>query len=269
MTLETPLDLAHAAHEADPDDEALRLRFHERLLDAELMLPVAGEDEAAVAPQVFALTDGQFVLAFDRDERLAAFLEAPTPFVALSGRRLVAELAGRGIGIGLNLGAVSAALLPAETVDWLAAIAATPTEAAQLQPAGLSRPRDVSPALLTALGTKLAAMAGVVEAAHLVAADGGTLILVLVGVPEPAQAGVAAGIAEAVRLGGLATGWLDVAFLDPGSPAAEAAGRAGIRLDLPVQKPSAPAGPGMDPQKPPKLRRNQEASTPRGPRARH
>lgn len=254
MSLETLLDLAHAAHEADPDDDALRLRFHERLLDAELMLPVEGEDGAAVAPQVFHLSDGRFVLAFDRDERMAAFLEAPTAFVALSGRRLVAELAGRGIGIGLNLGAPSAALLPAETVDWLAAVAGTPTEAASLRPAGLSRPRGVPPALLAALGTKLAAMAGIVDTAHLVTAEGGGLILVLAGVPEPARDGVAAAVAEAVRLGGLASGWLDVAFLDPGSVAAEAAGRAGIRLDLPVQKPAAPVGPGMDPGKPPKLR---------------
>ena len=96
--------------------------------------------------------------------------------------------------------------------------------------------------------------AGIVDTAHLVTAEGGGLILVLAGVPEPARDGVAAAVAEAVRLGGLASGWLDVAFLDPGSVAAEAAGRAGIRLDLPVQKPAAPVGPGMDPGKPPKLR---------------
>ncbi len=258
MTDATLLDLAHAAHEADPEDDALRLRFHERLLDAELMLPVAGENEGedggAVAPRVFDLSDGRFVLAFDRDERLAAFLEAPTPFVALSGRRLVAGLAGRGIGIALNLGAPSAALLPAAAVDWLAEIAAAPTEPAPQRPAGFLRPRDVPARLLAALGPKLGAMAGVVAAAHLVATDRGGLVLALAGVPEGARDGVAAAVAEAVRLGGLAEGWLDVAFPEAGSPAAEAAARVGARLDLPVPKETPPAGPGMDPARPPRLR---------------
>ena len=38
---ETPLDLAHRAQAADPDDAALRLRLHERVLDAELLLVLA------------------------------------------------------------------------------------------------------------------------------------------------------------------------------------------------------------------------------------
>lgn len=255
MTPETPLDLAHAAHEAAPEDEALRLRFHERVLDAELVVPVGREDAAAVAPRIFDLSDGRFVLAFDRDERMAAFLDAPTPFVALPGRGLVAQLAGRGIGIALNLGAPSAALMPAAAVDWLAAIAGTPTEAASLRPAGLSRPRDVPAALLPALGPKLAAMAGVIGAAHLVAAEGGGLMLALGGVPEPARDGVAAAVAEAVRLGGLASGWLDVTFLEADSPAAAAVARVGLRLDLPPPpEPAPPVAPGMDPARPPRLR---------------
>ncbi len=256
MTDPTLLDLAHAAHEADPDDDTLRLRFHERLLDAELMLPVAdeGEGEGDVAPRIFDLSDGRFVLAFDRDERLAAFLEGPTPFVALSGRRLVAGLAGRGIGVALNLGAPSAALLPAAVIDWLAAIAAAPTEAAPQRPAGFVRPRDVPAPLLAALGPKLGAMAGVVAAAHLVATDRGGLVLALAGVPEGARDGVAAAVAEAVRLGGLAEGWLDVAFPEAGSPAAEAAARVGMRLARPVEEAAKRVGPGMDPGRPPRLR---------------
>ena len=39
--METPLDRAYLAHEAMPEDERLRLRFHERLLDAALSGPAA------------------------------------------------------------------------------------------------------------------------------------------------------------------------------------------------------------------------------------
>ena len=38
MTEETPLDAAHAAMEAAPEDDAARLRFYERLADSELFL---------------------------------------------------------------------------------------------------------------------------------------------------------------------------------------------------------------------------------------
>ena len=61
---------------------------------------------------VYDLSDGRFVLAFDREERMAAFLDAPAPFAALSGRRLAALLDGRKLGLALNLGAPSATLLP-------------------------------------------------------------------------------------------------------------------------------------------------------------
>ena len=243
----TPLDVAYRAQEADPDP-VLRLRFHERVLDAELLLLLA---EAAVGdrlrPVIFELAEGRFALAFDRDDRLAAFVGAPAPFVALAGRRLVALLAGQGVGIGLNLGASSAMLLPAASVEWMAGMAGEgPLEAAGRLRA-VAAPGDVPPGLIAALGPKLAAMAGVVGAAHLVEArfDGGTaLLLVLGGVPDAARGSVAAAIAEAVRFSGL-DGGLDVTFLDPGAPGYAAVVRVGMRL-VPSRRAPAGRGPGME-----------------------
>ena len=40
---DTPLDLAHAATEAAPQDDAARLRFYERLADGELFLLLEAE----------------------------------------------------------------------------------------------------------------------------------------------------------------------------------------------------------------------------------
>jgi hypothetical protein len=257
VSAETPLDAAHAAQAAAPDDEAARLRFHERVLDAELVLPLRAEaGDGAIDLAVYDLSDGRFVLAFDREERMAAFLDAPAPFAALSGRRLAAMLDGRGIGLALNLGVASATLLPPASVDWLARMAAAAPQPMSARIRALSPPGEVPAPLLAGLATKLAAMAATVEAAFLARAtheSGETrLLVVLAGVPDPARPGVAAAVAEAVRFAQNAPP-LDVLFLDPGSPLLAAAARNGARLTVP--HPAKPPVPGTDRNRPPRLRR--------------
>ncbi len=258
---ETPIDAAFRAQAADPEDEGARRRFQERLLDAELLLLLEEEpgDGDRLRPRVFDLEEGSFVLAFDRDDRLAAFFDAPVPFAALSGRRLVELLAGAGLGLGLNLGeAPSATLLPAGAIDWMAEFGAAAPEPAA-PPREISAPR-VEPRLIAALDPKLAAMAPVIGAAYLVTAlfEGGAArpMLALVGVPEAARPGVAAALAEATRFGALETG-LDVAFPEADAPAMDAIRRLGLEFELP--RPEAPvsatpSAPGMDPARPPILR---------------
>lgn len=253
---ETPLDLAFRAQEADPSDPVPRLRFHERILDAELLLVLEDAPGERLAPRAFDLADGRFVLAFDRDDRLAGFLGAPAHFAALSGRRLAALLAGQGTGLALNLGAPSATLLAAEAVDWLAAMAGQGPSVAEARPVGYGAP-DPPPALLAGVGAKLAALAGLVATAHLVEARypaEARLLLALGGVPEAARPAVAAAVAEAVRFTGLDGLELDVTFTDPGSPGRAALERAGLRLRLPEPERPARPGPGTDPSRPPKLR---------------
>jgi hypothetical protein len=254
----TPLDHAFAAQERAPDDAALRLRFHERILDAELFVPLAeapGPDR--LRPQVFVLDEGDYVLAFDREDRLAAFLAAPAEFAALSGRRLARLLEGQGVGVALNLGAPSGTLLPPGAVDWLAGMAAGAPVELTARPEAVARPGTVPPALLAALGPKLAAMAGLVGEACLVAAryrDAGSgLLLALAGVPEAARPGVAAAVAETVRFSA-AEVRLDVACFGLESPEWARLAAVGLRLDMPAPE-RAPLGPGMDPARPPRLRR--------------
>lgn len=254
--MQTPLDIAHAAHEADPLSSALRLRFHERILDTELIVPLAAPpDGDRVEPRLFPLSDGPVVLAFDRDDRMAEFLGAPTDFAALTGRRLVALLAGQGTGLALNLGAPSAALLPPEAVDWLARIAAEAVPEASARASDIGPPGIVPRPLLDALGPKLAAMADRLASAHLVSARIGdgppALLLALTGVPEPARGATAAAVAEAVRFSGLDDAALDVAFPETGSPMAAAVARSGLRLEMP--EPPAPETPGRS-DRPPRLR---------------
>ena len=260
---ETAIDRAFRAMEAAPGDERARARFHERLLDAELRLLLAEEPETdeSLRPRIFDLPEGRFVLAFDSDERLAAFLAEPMPSALLAGRGLVAMIAGHGLGIGLNLGeAVSATLLPAAAVDWLGEMALGAPERREHAARRLGPPLGATPALIEALDRKLAAMAGVIGAAHLAGAeysDGAAgLLLVLAGVPEGARDGVAAAIAETARLGGGET--LDVTFLAESAPALALARRHGLTFELPAPEtaePAAPRAPGTDPDKPPILRR--------------
>ncbi len=262
MPPETPLDAAFRAQEAEPEAEAPRLRFHERILDTELFLLLETEPTGEILdPRIFDLDEGRFVLAFDRDDRLASVLDAPAPYAALPGRRLVAMLAGQGIGIGLNLGDwPSATLLPAAAIDWMAERASSAALLPIALPDRIVAPRLATPDLIAALDPKLAAMAGVIAAAHLVAAIGADgregLLLALVGVAEPVQDGVARALAETMALSE-ETPPLDIAFLPADAPALARIARIGLEFELPrpvVAELRPPAPPGSDPDRPPILR---------------
>ena len=260
----TPLDAAHAAAAAAPEDDALRLALHGRLLEADLHLLLETESEGdRLAPWVLTLESGPVVLAFDRDDRLAEFLAttlgAPAPYAALTGRRLVALLARQGLGLGINLGvAPSEMLLPPAAIDWLAALAASRPERTE----GAARrfaPPPPDPALEAALAARLDGLGGLFEAAHLAAADlaeGPRLLLAVTGVPETAEPAVAAAVAETLRfLDGAPP--LDVTFLAPDAPALAAITAVARSFHPPVAAATAPParpGPGRDPARPPILR---------------
>lgn len=262
MTLETPLDTAHAAMEKDADGAA-RLAFYDHIATSELFLLLAGEaGDETVEPALYDLEEGRFVLVFDREERLADFTEGSAPYAALPGRALAAMLAGQGIGIGLNLGvAPSSILLPATAVDWLAGTLAPAPEEAQGQVKELRAP-DLPEGVIAAIDRKLAQAAGLAQEAYLVGilyenGDAAHLLAVIGAQPgdEPALAGA---LREALVFSGLEEGALDVGFFDPDAPVVPHLAQKGLRFDLPV--PSAPEtevirpAPGSDPDKPPILK---------------
>jgi hypothetical protein len=259
--LVTMLDAAHAAVSADPDNDALRLRFYERLADGELILllerEVAGD---RIEPRVFPLEGGPVVLVFDREERLAAFSGGIAPYAALPGRVIAGMLKGQGIGLGVNLGvAPSSMLLPPEALDWLALALETGPEAAEGRPEEFHAPKGLPEALFTGLDAKLARAAGLASGAVLAGvryADGrrGHILAVLDAAPGAEEA-LARAVGEALVFSGVEAGELDVTFLASGEPAAAAMARVGLRFDLPEPEvPEGPAAPGMRPDKPPILR---------------
>lgn len=264
MAETTVLDLAHAAMAAAPDDDAARLRFYHRLADSELLLLLAEDPQGdSISPAIFALEAGRFVMAFDRDDRLAAFCDAPAPYAALPGRVIAAELAGQGLGLGLNLGvAPSGILLPAGALDWLAGTLAQGPVPDQARPVGFGPPEGLAEGLAQALAAALAPFGGIARRAHLATAryeDGRTGHLLAIEAARPgAEAALARAVNEALVFSGEAAGAIDVTFVATGAAALAAMAGAALVLDLPepesAPEPAAPAAPGMDPARPPRLR---------------
>ena len=262
----TPLDHAHAAMEATPEDDTARLRFFERLADGEMFLLLEAEPEPGaedrLTPQVFQLESGPTVLAFDREERLAEFTGGISAYAALPGRVIAAQLAGQGIGLGVNLGvAPSSMLLPPEALVWLAQTLTHAPEQAEARPEAFLPPGDLPPALLTALDAKLARAGGLARAALLcgVRYEGGRRghVLAFIGAVEAAEGALARAVAEALTFSGVEAGELDVTFLPEGGAAERAMAGLALRFDLPQPQavaPATPEAPGSNPDRPPILR---------------
>ena len=256
----TPLDIAHAAMVAAPEDDAARLAFYERLAASEVFLIL--ETEAAdgtAAPRVFPLEDGPTVAAFDGEARLTEFAGGQAPYLALSGRALAAMLAGQGLTLGLNLGvAPSAMLLSPEALDWLAATLASGPEENRARAVELAPPGPLPEALLTGLDARLAAAAGMARAAYLaqITYEGGGRghFLALIDAAPGAQPALTSALSEALTFSGLEAGALDIAFFAASDPITARLAKVGLRFDIPETSEHRPEPPGSDPDRPPKLR---------------
>ena len=254
----TPLDRAAMAMGEDAEAERA---FWGELAGTELYLAL--EDDAGgdtVTPQIFEVEGARYVLAFDRPERLAAFAEGPAAHATLSGRSLAAMLAGQGIGLALNPEAgASSMLLGPEAIDWLAQLLDGPAPAeVTARVEEIAPPGDLPEQLLLALDRRLATATGRARMAYLVRATGGGgagHLLAFVDPAPGAEAALAALVQEALIFSGLEAGALDVTFLPATSPVAARLAKVGLRFDLPQpETASPPAPPGMDPDRPPRLR---------------
>lgn len=263
MTDLTPLDTAHAAMEAAPQDDAARLRFYERLADGELFLMLTEEAKGEdISPSLFDTGEGSFVLVFDREERLAEFAGQPVPYAGLSGRIVVQMLAGQGIGLGVNLDvAPSSILIPAGAVDWLSATLGHAPDEVEQAIEEFTAPAGLPETLLTALDAKLATAAGLAASAYLVgvryAGGGQGHLLGFVDAKEAAQPALAKAASEALTFSGIEAGAMDVGFFTAADPVAASLARTGLRFDLPepeTPQDYKPVAPGSDPDSPPRLK---------------
>lgn len=260
----TPLDLAHAAMQAAPEDDVARIRFYGVLADTELTLLLneeAGSD--SMSPKLLETADGQFVIAFDLDERLADYAGAETFYAKLPGRALAGMLAGQGVGLALNPGiAASEFFCDSDAVNWLNSVLENTPEVSDAKPTEISKPQKLHEDVLKALEQALTRAQGLAQQAFLVSAryndDSEALILAFSGAEARAHAALAGAVGAALQFSGIENLRLDVTFPDDGSETLERFKAVGARFDIPEpvspEPAAAPATPGSDPDRPPILR---------------
>jgi len=262
MAEETPLDKAHAAMQAAPDDDRARLRFYERVADAELFVLLESEPQGdQITPELMERDGESYLLGFDRAARLAAYQEA-SPYVALSGRAVAQMLEGQGIGLALNIDvAPSAILLGPDAVAWFAQTLAHQPGEVEAQIDTLLPPKGLPEDLITAIDAKLATATGMAANAWLVGVEykggGRGHLLAFVGAIPRAQDALVRATSEALTFSGIEAGAMDVGFFAPGDPVVERLARVGLRFDLPQMEPlqqTPRMTPGSDPAKPPILK---------------
>lgn len=218
----TPLDRCFAAMTKDGEDGTARLAFMHMLAASELHVP-GGE-----TPDVFETSVGRFVLAFDTEDRLAAFAQGVTERASLPGRVLAQALAGQGVGLIVNAGEASEYALDPDGLGWLARIA---TEAAVVDTArlgGISAPEALPPALLDALDRVFQRTTGMVRRAWLAEAEDG-LVLALAEAMPGSEDALVRGLAEAVRFSDW-DGTLSIAF--PKDEALSRFERVGLGIEI-------------------------------------
>jgi hypothetical protein len=257
----TPLDEAFAAMETDGTESA-RLRWFDRLAASELFVLLEAEVEGdRIRPRVFEVEDGAFVCVFDREERLSGFAGEAAPYASLSGRALAGMLTGQCLGLAVNLGTTAEMLLDEAAVTWLAQMLASRPDEVEEIPSEISSPGALPQALLTALDARLASAAGLARRAALVGVGYGGgrhgHLLAFIDALPGAEPSLARLVGEALSFSGLEAGTLDVGFFRGDDAVAPRLVRAGLLFDLPdLQDPQAgaPVAPGMDPDRPPRLR---------------
>lgn len=262
MTQTTRLDDAHTAMQTDPENDAARLRFYERLADDELFLLLANEPkDDDVEPEIFELEGDTYVLVFDREDRLGDFVGAPAPYAALPGRVIAAMLADQNIGLGLNLGvAPSSILIPPAALGWLAETLTSGPDQIEARIADILAPNAPEP-LLVALEQKLTSARGLAQRACLGAvryADGRTgHLLGFINATPGAEAALAGAANEALTFSGLDAGQMDVGFFSDTDEVARKIAALGVVFELPQPEKAQtihPTAPGSDPDKPPILK---------------
>ena len=263
MTAETPIDEAHANMTAAPEDEHKRLRFFDRIAQSEvyILLTAEPDSEDTIDPELFEVGEAQYLLAFDRLDRLAQFVGAEAPYAAVSGRVVALMLAGQNIGVALNLEvAPSSILLPPDAMAWLNETLDQAPDELEARPTELRRPTGLPEQMISILDTRLASAMGLARCAYLVAVryDSGATghMLAFVSAIPQAQGALTQLASDALTFSGVEAGSMDVAFFRGDDPLVARMDRVGLRFDLPQPEDAGTAtgAPGRDPEKPPILR---------------
>ncbi|MGB0799441.1 MAG: SseB family protein [Planktomarina sp.] len=260
--MKTSLQAAFEAMTRQPDDQARRITYLERLVDAELTLALEGDDTSGdnVSPKVLADHDHTYVLAFEGEDRLATYFGDETQCLTLSGRNLVSMLTETGLGIAMNAEKLSDAfLVDPESVAWLSNVINDSAEETEENIVQVFPAPEISTAHFTMLSQKLAAAQGLADYACLATADYGSDRLVplifIVGANPGAHVALTKSFAEFRGFAAEEGATWDIGFCEPDAEILTKLLRVGIKIDIPKPEPAiTPKVPGADPNKPPILK---------------
>lgn len=236
---DTPLDAVHAAMMAAPENDTARLRFYERMADVELYLLLEAEPEGdQIIPRVLEAGGAQYLLAFDRAERLAQHAGEAGAYVVLSGRDVASMLTGQPLGIALNIDvAPSAILLPDTAVAWLCETLTHAAAEVEAKIESLLPPKGLPESLIEAIDAKLATATGMAANAWLVGVvyEGGGRghLLAFIDALPRAQDALVRAASEALTFSGIEAGAMDVGFFNHSDPTVTKLMKVGLRFDLP------------------------------------
>jgi len=257
MTTDTPLDKAHRAMIDPAATDADHQRYYSVLAAAELFVLLEDEVDDSFAPQLIEDDGLRFALVFDREDRLAEFVDEPQDYLAMSGRALIAALLDADLGMGVNLGMDAATMLPPDVLSWIDERISPDVAVEEGRIDVLSPPKSAPQELVELLSERLPILSGLADHAILAEAsrdDGDRLLLGIADVPQQARAACAGAVAEALRLAQINIP-LDSVFVGSGEPLHAALEKVGLRFDIPKVTPPARTAmpPGSDPDKPPIL----------------
>lgn len=257
MSRDTPLDQAHRAMIDPMASDADHRRYYVRLVAAELFVLLEEDASDTFKPQLIEDEGQRFALAFDREDRLAAFLDEPQDYIALTGRALIAALIEADLGLGINLGMEAATMLPPDVLNWIHDQVAPEVAVEDALVDEIRAPVSAGRDVVEVLSERLPILGGLADHALLVETvrDGApSLLLGIVDVEASARAACAGAVAEALRLTRISVP-LDSIFIMTGAPVHTKMERLGLRFDIPAAPGATlvPVAPGMDPDKPPRL----------------
>ena len=257
---ETLLDKAESAMQASPDDEEARRTYYASVAASELFLLLTAPPDDRLLPRFVQMDGVTYVLAFDTEARLATFAEDAAPYAAMSGRALIALVQNDDapLGVGLNLGvSAHASLLPPDVLTWIAEQAAPEPAEIERRIGAVFAPGHVDEALLAVLDRCVASLSGAASGAWLVETREDTqkiLLLAFTDTHPHMRAAIAGSVTEALQFAGIDIP-LDTVFANGAETWLAPLERVGIRFVAP--EPAAglhPTAPGMDPDRPPKLK---------------
>ncbi|MEM6306814.1 MAG: SseB family protein [Pseudomonadota bacterium] len=252
----TPLDHALQAMQAATDDTPRRLQYFERVMDAELFLPLADGDDDVVTPGSQLIQDVEYVLAFDLEARLSDHAGGLVEHLTVSGRGLVEMLVGQQAGILLNAGQDSENTIPPDTITWLAQMSGVTPDEVDESPVALHPPKGVDEGLILALDTKFSTMRGMADYAVLVLAeyadDRRQPLVGVIGAIDGSEPDIARALSEAAQFSGANIAAVDVVFLPIDHSAVARMNQVGLKFQIPRAAGEAlSAAPGSNPDKPP------------------